>query len=112
MMRCFYCLIVAAVATSSASAIDPSEWLSLGGEKSTPAKRSKIDTRELLRRYPVGKSWAASKVLRIRGLAVNENWGIEGRTNVVYTNRYSSKTSVTANEYGDVTFQINILEAS
>ena len=100
------------MAMSSASAIDPSEWLSLGGEKSASAKRSKIDTRELLRRYPVGKSWAASKVLRIRGLAVNENWGIEGRTNVVYTNRYSSKTSVTANEFGDVTFVINVLEAS
>lgn len=97
--------------TAVAQAAGPSDWLSLGREQSKPASK-KIDTRELLRRYPVGKTWAASKVLRIRGLAVNENWGIEGRTHVVYTNRYSTKTRVLANEYGDLTFQINVLEAS
>ena len=114
MIRSLVCILVAALATSSASAIDPGEWLSLGTKSpgSNSKASAKIDKRELLRRYPAGKSWAASKVLRIRGLAVNENWGIEGRTNVVYTNRYSSKTSVIANELGDVTFQIDVLEAS
>ena len=111
-MRYLLCFLMAVAAASSSSAIDPSDWLSLGSEKSVAPKRAKIDTRELLRRYPVGKSWAASKVLRIRGLAVTENWGIEGRTNVVYTNRYSSKTRVVANQFGDVTFEINVLEAS
>lgn len=76
------------------------------------SSRKKIDSRELSRRYPVGKEWAASKVLRIRGLAVNENWGIEGRTNVLYTNRYSSRTRVLKNELGDLTFEIQVLEAS
>lgn len=111
-MRFMLCCLLGLLVPSSAFAIDPSQWLSLGAEKSSPPPRGKIDTRELLRRYPVGKSWAASKVLRIRGLAVNENWGIEGRTNVVYTNRYSSKTRVLSNEFGDVTFQIQVLEAS
>lgn len=110
-MRTLLCLIMIVATTSSSFAIDPGQWLSLGEEKPA-ARRSKIDTRELLRRYPAGKSWAASKVLRIRGLAVNENWGIEGRTNVVYTNRYSSKTRVLSNEFGDVTFQVDVLEAS
>jgi hypothetical protein len=45
-------------------------------------------------------------------LAVNENWGIEGRTHVVYTNRYSSKTTVAANQFGDLTFEIQVLDAS
>ncbi|MCA9138872.1 MAG: hypothetical protein KDB00_19005 [Planctomycetales bacterium] len=111
-MRLLLCCLISLIVSSSTFAIDPSEWLSMGAEKPSSPSRSKIDARELLRRYPVGKSWAASKVLRIRGLAVNENWGIEGRTNVVYTNRYSSKTSVLSNEFGDVTFQIQVLEAS
>lgn len=102
------CLITLATATS----IHADEWLKLDSNRSAGGTRSKIDTRELARRYPVGKSWAASKVLRIRGLAVNENWGIEGRTNVVYTNRYSSKSTVLSNEFGDITFQIRVLEAS
>ena len=111
-MRCLLCFLFTALVATTSFAIDPSDWLSMGSKKSNSSNRAKIDTRELLRRYPVGKSWAASKVLRIRGLAVNENWGIEGRTNVVYTNRYSSKTSVLSNQFGDVTFRINVLEAS
>lgn len=111
MTRLLTILLINLVSLTGLQAAGPSDWLSLGAKKATPAAK-KIDTRELLRRYPVGKTWAASKVLRIRGLAVNENWGIEGRTNVVYTNRYSTKTQVLANEYGDLTFQINVLEAS
>lgn len=95
-----------------ASAVEPSDWVTLDQQSERGDGAAKIDTRELLRRYPVGKSWAASKVLRIRGLAVNENWGIEGRTNVVYTNRYSSKTTVVANQFGDLTFEIQVLDAS
>ncbi|MCO8120172.1 hypothetical protein NHH03_00360 [Stieleria sp. TO1_6] len=116
MIRSLFTLTLITFVAIPASAFDPSEWLSVGGEKSTSPQtnsaRNKLDTRELLQRYPVGKTWAASKVLRIRGLAVNENWGIEGRTNVVYTNRYSSKTQVLENELGDLTFQIDVLEAS
>jgi hypothetical protein len=109
MIRFTCVLLLVAMATPSSPAIDPGEWMSV--DEATE-KLSKIEPRDLLRRYPVGKAWAASKVLRIRGLAVNENWGIEGRTNVVYTNRYSCTTRVLANELGDVTFQINVLEAS
>lgn len=76
------------------------------------AEAGRIDERELLRRYPKGKSWAATKILRLRGLAVNENWGIEGRVHVAYTNRYASRTTVLSNEVGDVTFEIEVLEAS
>ncbi|WP_143543857.1 hypothetical protein [Rhodopirellula sp. MGV] len=94
----------------TASAENTSDWLTVDSESATPGE--KIDERELSQRYPVGKSWAATKVLRLQGLAVNENWGIEGRTNVVYTNRYSGKTTVLENKLGDITFQIEVLEAS
>ncbi|MCC9599711.1 hypothetical protein LOC67_03985 [Stieleria sp. JC731] len=87
-----------------------SDWLNVDSETAKSSK--KIDERELGKRYPVGKSWAATKVLRLQGLAVNENWGIEGRTNVVYTNRYSGKTTVLDNRLGDITFEIQVLEAS
>ncbi|WP_436716773.1 hypothetical protein U8335_05775 [Roseiconus lacunae] len=87
-----------------------SDWMSLESKRETASR--KLDERELARRYPNGKSWAATKVLRLRGLAVNENWGIEGRTHVVYTNRYSGKTTVLDNRLGDITFEIEVLEAS
>ncbi|MEL6107187.1 MAG: hypothetical protein AAFU85_14190 [Planctomycetota bacterium] len=108
-MRTLLSCLLAAVLPLGALAAEPSEWVSMDRDGSS---RKKIDSRELSRRYPVGKEWAASKVLRIRGLAVNENWGIEGRTNVLYTNRYSSRTRVLKNELGDLTFEIQVLEAS
>ena len=112
MLRLMLLSLMIGLSVSVCVAAGPGDWLSIGKGESSQPKRDKIDLRTLALRYPVGKTWAASKVLRIRGLAVNENWGIEGRTNVVYTNRYSSKTTVTGNEFGDLTFRIDVLEAS
>lgn len=104
-------VLIGSLLISASTLVADDDWIPVDNDPSVD-RQAKIDTRELLRRYPVGKTWAASKVLRIRGLAVNENWGIEGRTHVVYTNRYSAKTSVVDNRLGDVTFQIEVLDAS
>lgn len=99
----------AAMAQSGVTTAVTSQWQETKRPADVPAR---VDERELLRRYPIGKSWAATKILRLRGLAVNENWGIEGRVHVAYTNRYSSRTKVVSNEFGDITFEIEVLEAS
>lgn len=74
--------------------------------------RKKISESQLIRRYPVGKSWAASKVLRVRGVSKNKEWGFEGEQHVVYTNRYRSTVEVLDNELGELKLRVFVADMS
>ncbi len=74
--------------------------------------RKKFSERHLLRVYPAGKSWSASKVLRLQGVAKNKSGVFDGEQHVVYTQRYRSTVTVLENELGELKLRILVTDDS
>ena len=74
--------------------------------------RKKVSERHLLRVYPAGKSWSASKVLRLQGVEKSKRGVFEGEQHVVYTQRYRSTVTVLENELGELKLRILVTDYS
>ena len=95
------------ISLSFSATLQAQDWIRLN-----PERQDKISERELLRRYPEGKSWVATKVLRLQGISEAKQWGLEGRQHVVYSNRYQSYVKVLSNDLGELTLEVLVADAS
>ena len=89
-------------------------WLVVGLTGSTPSfaqdspTRPLADSADLLDRYPAGKTWRSMSIMRVDGMAENEDWGFRGTRQFVATNRYETQVSVLGHDQIGTTHKIRL----